>query len=347
MCQPKDRQELGEILRGAAHPIVQDMIALFDQEFGEIRKEIMMSVVNQEAQNIVQDAIENGALDAAGAAGDDRVADGPAPSADEALAEAEAELAKAVSAKPEPKNVQQSSAKSVQPANTQVEAATPMPGAKTAKGDTSGAAREAETAETPDAEAAVSPDIDVESTPETDTVTAVPETDEPKKETPTTCAETAPTDEETNTALAMGESEAVVSTPDSAFDAACAPKQVEQAVFEIEKGIRKLVDLLSSEVKDQWQHTHEALDQIADSRVKADEASQKARVMLDEIARANKEAEIVRNNANVVRREAKLLREDVKRAKELAETSAAGAELAADRVRQESKYVATSKQKTL
>ena len=41
------------------------MIALIDRDFGDLRKDILMSVVNEQAENIVQEAAESGALAAA------------------------------------------------------------------------------------------------------------------------------------------------------------------------------------------------------------------------------------------------------------------------------------------
>ncbi len=64
---PQDRGELIEILHDARHPIVDEMIALIDRDFGDLRKDILMSVVNEQAENIVQEAAESGALAAAGA----------------------------------------------------------------------------------------------------------------------------------------------------------------------------------------------------------------------------------------------------------------------------------------
>ncbi len=59
-----DRAELSRIVRDASHPAVQEMIDLFDREFPEIRKDIMMSVVNDESENIVQEAAEAGVINA-------------------------------------------------------------------------------------------------------------------------------------------------------------------------------------------------------------------------------------------------------------------------------------------
>lgn len=55
-----DRDELSDIIRSAAHPIVRLMIAVVDREFGSVREEIMMAAVQDEAERIVAEAAESG-----------------------------------------------------------------------------------------------------------------------------------------------------------------------------------------------------------------------------------------------------------------------------------------------
>lgn len=57
-----DRDELSRILHDAGHQSVPEMIELFDREFPEIKKDIVMSVVNDESENIVQEAAEAGLI---------------------------------------------------------------------------------------------------------------------------------------------------------------------------------------------------------------------------------------------------------------------------------------------
>ena len=55
-----DREELSDIIRSAADPIVRSMIDVVDREFGSVREEIMMAVVQDEAERIVAEAAESG-----------------------------------------------------------------------------------------------------------------------------------------------------------------------------------------------------------------------------------------------------------------------------------------------
>lgn len=57
-----ERDDLRRIIADADHPALEEMIALFDKEFPETKKEIIMSAVNEESENIVQDAVESGAM---------------------------------------------------------------------------------------------------------------------------------------------------------------------------------------------------------------------------------------------------------------------------------------------
>ncbi len=58
-----DRKELKKILHDAQHPLVEEMIDHIDRAFPSVRKEIIMSVVNDEAHNIVQEAVEVGVIE--------------------------------------------------------------------------------------------------------------------------------------------------------------------------------------------------------------------------------------------------------------------------------------------
>lgn len=247
---PKDRDELENILRDAAHPIIEVMAAQLDGEFRGIRKDIVMSVVNKEAENIVQESLESGVL--GGDRGQQQTGTLP-PALDDALAQAEAQLAKAV--------------------------ATPT-----------------ETA--------------LESPAEPDPAPPQPELD----------------------------AAAVTSTPIEPYT----PQRAEQAVVEIEKGIRKLATLLSTEVSEQWHRAKHAFDETTVARAKTDEASGKAQSLMNEIAKLKEEAAIALDEINLIRREAKLLREDTKRAKQRADASADAAELAADQVQREVESMRTT-----
>ncbi len=110
----EDRGELALIVRDAEQPIVAETAALIDEASDYIRKGILMSAIHEEAENIVQEAIDSGAAQLAesgsvaepvepvqgdeAASVDDAMETGeriPAP-VEAALAEAEAGLAEAV-----------------------------------------------------------------------------------------------------------------------------------------------------------------------------------------------------------------------------------------------------------
>ncbi len=54
-----------EILIDAQNPIVDEMIAQIDRDYGDLRKEILMTVVNEQAENLAQEAAESGAIEQA------------------------------------------------------------------------------------------------------------------------------------------------------------------------------------------------------------------------------------------------------------------------------------------
>jgi len=95
---PQQRRELEQVVDDACHPLVNSSIKMIDREFPEVRKEIVMSVINEEADKIVEAAAARtadaesasetassvGSRDVGGVLVDDSV--------DEALAEAEAHL---------------------------------------------------------------------------------------------------------------------------------------------------------------------------------------------------------------------------------------------------------------
>ena len=95
-----DRRELATILGDARNPAVCASIEFIDQKFADVKEEMMMSVVNDEAEKIVQEAVAAGAAepivadaDAGGLAADVTAA---GPSIEEALKAAEADLAEVV-----------------------------------------------------------------------------------------------------------------------------------------------------------------------------------------------------------------------------------------------------------
>ncbi len=112
---PADRRELIEILADSSDAIVEKMIAVLDTEFADTRKEIMMSVVNDEAEKIAHEAAESGAVDLAAPATDGNDPTSIPPDVEEALRRAESQLA-ACQEEPTPPDDPRPAAKEAVPA---------------------------------------------------------------------------------------------------------------------------------------------------------------------------------------------------------------------------------------
>lgn len=320
-----DRRELVEVLIDAQNPIVDEMIAQIDRDYGDLRKEILMTVVNEQAENLAQEAAESGAIEQVkkeSPAGttvspdqdqphDPPVIEGGEADVEAALAAAEAELARAVGA-----DSSTDASAEAQAPDVLVEE-TPQP-------STDGVPPEDDSAD----ESAGSP-----STP----ASAESAGSEDAPETP----DAEPSEPADDEATASGEPE--IDTPadeDQHADAAeddddYSPQRAERAVVEVEKGIRKLASIISNEVNDQWKRAQEAFDDTIKSRKKTQRAHRDATALLREISHLREEAQIARDDANVARREAKLIRENAKVAKERADASAAAAEASADEAERE------------
>lgn len=354
-----DHRELQQIVRDATHPIVEQVIASIDRDFIGIREEIMMSVVNEEAETIARDALEAGAVDSPGVVEGSDIADSTASVVDEALDAVEAELAQVVGLADEtdevtpaiddpdqaPESAEMPEDAALPEIDATDEAEVPVETPDTpadAEIDPANTAGIDDAAGTPDApeppgigdtaESVEQGDPDAPAAPDD---RADPPTAEqiPPAEDP--AAGTEPT---TETGHAVEE---VCETPAHSY-APYAPERAELAVTDIQNGIRKLADLLSSEVNDQWQCAKNAAADIVATRVQIDEGHRAVQAILDQTARIRDEAAIARSEADVARREAKLFREDARRAKERADASAAAAELAANQAVQEAEAARTS-----
>ena len=469
-----ETRELAGIVRCAIHPVVDETIRALDNEFADLRKEILMSVVNEEAENIVQDAIQSGAVDpnSEDIASPDPTAteDDNAQSIVDALAQAEAELAEAagiaesalqptendatlseddvvdiLNGDPPEDSTDASIAEAGQPEaadpedpETQAEADQDIVAAQTDAppddlqtdpviADEPEMVSEMQSApEAPAGEPDEIAEIDpsVEATQASDEVdsqddiddlqeaqaliaeacdanseTAQPgdETDEQAietvaamtfepdeqaehtAETPASTVDDTPAPMETDFPQTVQEAETttvlgnqpdsitcddamadmeqpeppgadtnIVTTPAAAPSTtnetapsptmAFTPEAAEQAVADIEQGLRKLTQLLNTQVNDQWRHASDALQEIMQQRDELSTRQQQVDEVLAELARIKEEASIARDDAELARREAKLFREDTLRAKERADTSAAAAELAANQARQEAEH---------
>lgn len=99
-----DLTELRRIVQDAERPIVEEMIALFDMEHGDIRKTLDFTSIDREAEKIAQQANKSGVIthldiDELESSPQDHV-----PTVAEALAAAEAGLAQALAVASNPKN---------------------------------------------------------------------------------------------------------------------------------------------------------------------------------------------------------------------------------------------------
>ncbi len=345
-----ERDELAAILADATHPIVEEMTALIDAEFADLRQEILMAAVNEQAENIVQDIVHAG-LVAPGAASSPPVAtDDPMPNAldvavadppgapvttdavaaddaagvEAALAVAEAELAKLVGTDD-----------SVPPGDDALDHAAPEPMAFAVEADapaTDGAAP------TPVEEAAAESATDADATFAADAAD-VAGLKTASAEAPPSASAADDVDDQIAAALAASQPGVleVVETNMNEFASTAepvvddgvitrgtsfeefSPQRAEQAVAEIERGVRKLADILSGEVSDQWKQARVAFDEIMAKRGELFTACAKAEALAQQLDRLKIEAEIARDEADIARREAKLARDDAKLAQQRAE----------------------------
>ncbi len=353
----KERDELESILRDADHPIVEVMATQLDKEFRGIRKDIVMSVVNEEAENIVQESLESGVL---GSDESQQQTGTLPPELDDALAQAEAELAKAIS--PTTETAPESPA---QPEPDPVAAVAPPPPEKPAQqqpeppvaADVSQPQEAPVSTDGPKVEEVAAQPAPSPSEPAIEATSApvelsvpqpapepAPTTSEAPVAAPVVASKPAPEPATSSEPVAQPvpavASEPAAATPEPSEP--YTPQHAEQAVVEIEKGIRKLAAVLSTEVSDQWQRAKNAVDETTVSRAKTDEASGQAQALVKAITKLKEEAASALDEINLVRREAKLLREDTKRAKQRADASADAAQLAADQVQREAESTRTT-----
>lgn len=351
---PAAREELALILCDACHPVVDETIACIDRQFGQLRREIVMSAINVEAQNIVQEAVKSGAIDPGSMKPDapnpdDESLDGAdAANIHEALAEAEAALAEAAAgltaeSLPTPQQPNECSPNTdAFPAPVAVkEGPRETDGAEASRSEPEALSEcqpvePTDSADPPhDGDAPHDRSAGVPNEPPSEVAAsdASIETPEDTTEIP------APTDAH-NAAV---DSQPTSENNNETFDAAFTPERAERAVEEIERGIRKLASVLSTEVSEKWTHVNTALQEAAQTGTRIEEAYARAVQALSDLNRLKDEAQIARREADVARREAKLFREDAKRAKQRAETSAAAAELSADQATRDAHAAAATR----
>lgn len=350
------------------------MAVIIDDEYGAVRKDIMMSVVNQEADQIAQDVVDSQVkkpVDQTPAQPKPAVVNDATDSVSEALAVAEAELSVALGQSTNP--AQQTNAASeptdgVQQENTPADPPTPSAANETPTPsavevtppvlpndeETAPQAtidQPTSAASEPTVDKTVTPNnevADVQQASTTD-VGVPPKTEEAVKETPTPeIVNEAPTENETPQVTATVaknqpvENAALVPPPvESLKDDAGqsselrTPDRAEEAVAEIEKGIRKISGILSGEVQAQWDRAKHAFDDIAGTQKGLDDAGQKAEELLKEIAQFHDESKKAHDEMESMMRDARQYREDAKQAKRRADNSADAAENSADQASQE------------
>ncbi len=344
--------ELDQILHDASHPLVETTIARVDREFADLRKDIVMSVVDEEAKKIVAEATEAG-MNATGTQDEKDSSDiVDTMSLSEALDVAEAGLAASVagdSSVPSPVTAPPAPA-SPEPETTVEDAVVPSESQET---DTSAieptgveenvADASSEPVETPRPCGTDDPPAQASSTPQ-DTATGA-ESESPEPPTPVEDATVPGKSEETDTAASepvevpepCGSDDLSVQASPTPQDTMTGVEHVENAVAAIEHGIHKLAAMLKGELQEQWTRAHKTLDEVNSSRAKIDAECNGTREMLEDISRLRVEARIARDETDLVCRDAKQLREAARVAMERAETSAAVAELAADQAGREAK----------
>ncbi len=364
MFSDADHEELETILHDAEHPLVEEMIDHIDRAFPNTRKEIMMSVVNDEAQNIVQEAVEIGAFED----GDRSSTVANVASADAAivmLAEAEAKLSELVEDSSPDVEFAAVLITSDAEASLDEEATVDnLAQDEIAESSVADDVQMQDEATTEDAKAFNDMEEAVDAIGEPPVSAPVfesPINDVPQASMQSEVAahntqpcnsasasesamevqfDTASVDEvivvEAQDFAAADEFQYTTQTDNLASDVPQAdenfvnadasatptsgtvysnygPERAHQAVGEIETGIRKLANVLNTQVKDQWSQASEALGDIVEKRSQLEQKLFDATNMLEKLDRSRTEAAISRDAADVARREAELFRDDLRK----------------------------------
>ncbi len=346
------QRELFNTLNDSINPVVEEVVALIDTQNPDLRKELFMSVVNEEAENIVQEAIENGVaapLDAPQTEGADPVASAkvqPTPPAatepveavveaasdgvpadelslEESLALAQEELAKAVESVQADEIAERAQDETpdavIEPvANTTME---PVTATVESLGATPDEA-DVSDLQSNDVASDIEAQLDACLTAEAEATPAAPIAADVMSDASGAAA--ASSIEEPVIEVAATEPETSTNTG-SPFEEYTADKAT-AAVEEIERGIRKLADVLNNDVSTQWKQAQDAFGEVMEARTKAGALHKEATQMTREISRLKEEIEIARDDADVARRETKLMREDAMQAKRRAEDLADAAQ---------------------
>lgn len=328
------RLELFNALSDATNPVVEEVVDLIDKQDPDLRKELFMSVVNEEAENIIQEAIENGVATPA-----DASSPGVTPATEEAETpaiedQAPEDIAAPASAASTPEDVpvEEALAQAQEELNKAVESAR----CDDDEAPEEGKVRNEDAESLP--ESTEQPSIDVTTNTDLED-TVVDNLDEINKaadiEAELDACLTEEIDKTTSginevadlCARELVEEPAIDKAPvgDEPVCEEYTADKASAAVEEIERGIRKLADVLNNDVSTQWKQAQDAFGEVMEARTKAGTLHQEATKMAREIARLKEEIEIARDDADVARRETKLMREDALQAKHRAEDLAEAA----------------------
>lgn len=317
----------------AVKPVVEEMIAQIDREFPSVRKELMMSIVNEEADNIVQDAADAGALEPEIPEDTTDPAD-----AEAALAAAEAELAEVIggeidainsaaqgdTSSPESSEVtdpaSEVTSETAEPPLAEEPTASKAPDEQghdappTVDQTPSSKVDEETQGEAVDSEVKTVASPDVAAAAEDSGPHACTNSPQPMTEPKPEADKPPPAQPSPKQSAPQGAPvAAAVEADPTAFDAAYTPERAQQAVEEIERGIQKLAHILRTEVDEQWKQARSACVQVASAQRELEGAHGTARQMLEDIAHLREEAELAREGADLARREAQLFRDGADR----------------------------------
>jgi hypothetical protein len=112
-------------------------------------------------------------------------------------------------------------------------------------------------------------------------------------------------------------------------------QETEQAVAQIEAGVRRLAAILHMEVNERWRQAGERLEELERCRIEVEEARAKAQSIIEELYRLKEECAITLDAAGGGCQAAPLLRKDVRKAKQRAEADMRAAQVAANQAQAE------------
>jgi hypothetical protein len=112
-------------------------------------------------------------------------------------------------------------------------------------------------------------------------------------------------------------------------------EEMEEAVVQIERGVRKLAAILHMEVNERWRQAGERLEELERCRIEVEEARAKAQSIIKELYRLKEECGITLDAAAKGCRETGFLREDARKTGQRAETGMQAAQVTANQAQAE------------